>query len=194
MGFGSVFKKVVSAPVKIAKTVAKPLVAGAEKIIDTGGDVAGATFTNIENIGSKTWKGVKTTGKALTSPEGASLIVAGTGVATGNPALISTGLGSLSKNYIDEKRANQQIALEKAVFDQAIQNQQDLNAVYNRDQSLAGLLLDSGITFTDNVQTTSDLAQDRVVNQPITKDGIGSTIGIISVVAILAFLGSRYIK
>mgnify|MGYP003142697678 FL=1 len=63
MGFGSVFKKVVSAPVKIAKTVAKPLVAGAEKIIDTGGDVAGATFTNIENIGSKTWKGVKTTGK-----------------------------------------------------------------------------------------------------------------------------------
>ena len=69
-----------------------------------------------------------------------------------------------------------------------------MNAVYNRDQSLAGLLLDSGITFTDNVQTTSDLAQDRVVNQPITKDGIGSTIGIISVVAILAFLGSRYIK
>ena len=102
--------------------------------------------------------------------------------------------GPAAKNYIDEKRANQQIALEKAVFDQAIQNQQDLNAVYNRDQSLAGLLLDSGITFTDNVQTTSDLAQDRVVNQPITKDGIGSTIGIISVVAILAFLGSRYIK
>ena len=193
MGFFSAVKKVASAPVKIAKSVAKPLVAGAEKIIDTGGNVTGATFTNIENIGSKTWKGVKTTGKALTSPEGASLVVTGAGVATGNPALVSAGLGSLSKNYIDEKRANQQIALEKATYEQAIQNQQDLNAVYNRDQSLTGLLLDSGITFTDNVQTTSDLAQDRIVNQPIT-NGIGSTVGIISVVAILAFLGSRYIK
>ena len=93
MGFGSVFKKVVSAPVKIAKTVAKPIVKGTEKIIDTG-----------ETIGKTTWKGVKSTGKALTSPEGASIAVTGTGVITGNPSLVATGLGSLSKNYIDEKR------------------------------------------------------------------------------------------
>ena len=182
MGFGSVFKKVVSAPVKIAKTVAKPIVKGTEKIIDTG-----------ETIGKTTWKGVKSTGKALTSPEGASIAVTGTGVITGNPSLVATGLGSLSKNYIDEKRANKQIALERAVYDQAIQNQQDLNAVYNRDQALSGLFLDSGITFTDNVQTTSDLAQDRVVNKPIG-NGLGSTIGLLSVVALLAFLGTRYIK
>ena len=193
MGFGSVFKKVVSAPVKIAKTVAQPIVRQAEKIIDTGEDVAGVTFSNIENIGSKTWKGVKSTGKALTSPKGASFAVTGTGVITGNPSLVATGLGSLSKNYIDEKRANQQIALERAIFDQAIQNQEDLNAVYDRDQALSGLFLDSGITFTDNVQTTSDLAQDRVVNRPIG-NGLGSTIGLVSVVALLAFLGTRYIK
>ena len=82
MGFFKGLKKVVSAPVQIAKSVG----------------------SGVKTVAKKGWSGVKTTGKALASPKGLGTATAVLGHTVGSPQLISQGIGVISNDYIAQQR------------------------------------------------------------------------------------------
>ena len=137
MGFFKGLKKVVSAPVQIAKSVG----------------------SGVKTVAKKGWSGVKTTGKALASPKGLGTATAVLGHTVGSPQLISQGIGVISNDYIAQQRYKNAKEMAKSLNSASLEEAQNLEALFKTDTAIAGLQLESALASSDNVQTVADIPQ-----------------------------------
>jgi hypothetical protein len=171
MGFFKGLKKVVSAPVQIAKSVG----------------------SGVKTVAKKGWSGVKTTGKALASPKGLGAVTSGVGAVTGNPQLISQGIGVISDDYIAQQRYKNAKEMAKSLNSATLEEAQNLEALFKTDTALAGLQLESALAGSDTVQTVTDIPeqdQTKLLATQFIKPVIG-----IAVIGGLAYaIGKRFSK